>query len=306
MSAVPRGEPVYLTYQRVEESDSALCQGDLIQPSDEVRELLSEVHPHFVDDKYVAFLIVTQTCDLVRRDQGLCKSRYVTLAVVRPLKDVLPAFLDRACERAKVGSNAFEGVYIAESKSRAVQLLERILNQNAQAEGLFYLHKDRGVGIAVPSVALLQVTFAVRAHEHYDRLVRSRTGRLKEQFQSKLGWLLGNLFSRVATEDMPAPQRKEILSAFLDAQDDSDETAPRWVPRANIREASKVGVDVAGLTRVRIAALLESHQPRSPKDIAVERVLACLRDVFPGISEKQITQVRNRLANDAVFRSVCK
>ena len=192
--AEPRN-PVHFTYAPIDESEPAICQGDILRPTRALGSLFTEVHPHFDNSKYTAFLVLTQTCDLVRRDRKPCRSRYINLAVVRPLKDVLLALLDRECERAKVGEKLLDGVYASESQFRGVQLLQRIVNQNAQAEGLFYLHGDAAVEILFPSVALLQVSVAVRAWEHYDTLVAA-PGRLKPEFRSKLGWLIGNLFSR--------------------------------------------------------------------------------------------------------------
>ena len=63
-----------------------LCQGDVLKKTEPVVGLLGEVHPHYVEDDYTHFLVLTQTCDLVRGRGGPgCKSRYITLAPVRPL-----------------------------------------------------------------------------------------------------------------------------------------------------------------------------------------------------------------------------
>ncbi len=306
MSGDSSPRPTHFTYQEVAEPDADLCQGDILQPTHEIRSLLAEVHPHFNNDKYVAFVVLTQTCDLVRRDREPCKSRYVNLAVVRPLRDVLLPLLDRVCQRVRLGGAAVDGVYTFETKFRAEQLVERILNQNAQAEGLFYLHSDMAVGIAVPSVALLQVSVAVRAQEHYDKLVRARSGRLRDEFQSKLGWLIGNLFSRVATEDMPRIQRKQIIVELLEPADDQDEEAPRWIPGVNVPLAKKAKVTAAGLSRPEAAALLASYRPKPPREMAIGRVVESLKELLPEISESKVNELRNRLAADPEFESACK
>ena len=154
---------------------------------------MAQVHAHFCDEKYLGFLVVTQNCDLVKRT-GRCKTHHVSLAVIRALDDLMPVLLDELC------GTGIPGVYEEESKPRACQLLERILNQNEQALGMFYLHPDSDAGIAVPSVALLRVTISFRA-EHYTHLQEARVGTLELQFASKLGWLLGNLYARMATPD---------------------------------------------------------------------------------------------------------
>jgi len=303
--AEPRN-PVHFTYAPIDESEPPLRQGDILRPASALRALFADVHPHFADTKYTAFFVLTQTCDLVRRDRKNCKSRYINVAVVRPLRDVLLALLDRECERAKLGEKLLDGIYTNESRCRGVQLLQRIVNQNAQAEGLFYLHKDAAVEILFPSVALLQVSVAVRAWEHYDTLVAARCGRLKPEFQSKLGWLIGNLFSRVATEDMKPQDRDKIIAEFLGSRDEDDEHRPIWIPRKHIQKADKGNAKVDGLSRAQIGALLAQQRPEPPKETALSKVVQTLRELLPEIGEERVNLVRKQLAKDPVFEAACK
>jgi hypothetical protein len=267
---------------------------------------MAEVHPHFNDSRYAAFVVLTQTCDLVRRNGERCRSRYINLAVVRPLRDVLFGLLDRECERARVGGKEVVGVYTAESKTKAEQLLARIVNQNAQAEGLFYLHKDAGVRIVEPCVALLQVSVAVRAYEHYGKLVEARSGSLRPEFQGKLGWLIGNLYSRVATRDMAPHQLKEVVDQFIGPANDGDQDTPQWVPRSRIMKADKAQADVEGLSPAQAAAELSRHGPEPPREVALARVVHSLRDLLPEIGEDNVNEVRRRLEKDPVFISACR
>lgn len=48
----------YDTY--AEESD--LRQGDILEPTETLLALFDDVHPHFTDEKYRGFLILSQTC----------------------------------------------------------------------------------------------------------------------------------------------------------------------------------------------------------------------------------------------------
>ena len=155
-------------------------------------------------------------------------------------------------------------------------------------------------------MALLQVSVAVRAREHFGTLVAARSGRLKAEFQSKLGWLIGNLSSRVATEDMPRSQREAMISQFIDSQSEDDQDVPRWVPKSHILLASRAKANIVGLTRSQIAAVLATHRPDSPMESALTRVVESLRELLPEVQEEQIDQVRKRLAADPVFQSACK
>ncbi len=49
------------------EPDSDLQQGDILSRTDELLTVLKNVHSYFCDERYLAFIVVTQSCDLVRR-----------------------------------------------------------------------------------------------------------------------------------------------------------------------------------------------------------------------------------------------
>ncbi len=283
------------------DAGSDLEQGDLIAPTAEVRAVLDAVHPHFLDPKYRAFMLLTQTCDLVRgRGVDPCKSPYVNLAVVRVLEDVLPSLLDRTCDKAKVQKRSVAGLYYAESRSRAEMLLGRIVNQNEQALGLFYLHKDVAVGIAERCVALLQVSIAVRAREHYGVLVAARSGRLDPTFQGKLGWLTGNLFSRVATRDWEGPERKDLVASVLE-ESASGPAGPKWVARENASEAGRARVDVSRMTAEEAFSAIIGHRPKTMKETAIDRMVTILADVAPGMGKEDVKRMRDRLASDSLL-----
>lgn len=296
--------PTHYTYETFEE-ESDLYQGDILEPLESIRSILESVHPHFLEAKYTHFLILTQTCDLVRRGNTQCKSRYINLAVVRPLKDVLWNFLDKTCRKVQIADEALEGFYILESKNKAHELIRRIINQNEQSLGLFYLHPDGDIGITDPSVALLQVSIALRAQEHYDTLVEARRGRLADQFRGKLGWLIGNLFSRVATDDLPKETQEELCRTFLDYKPDRNYT-PCWLPRENVEYAGKIGFDVSGYSRKEIANELKRTKPDQPKDIAIDQALEIVQSVVGPLSAEQLRKITLRLRQDPVFSHACR
>ena len=298
-------KPTHFTYEDIGNASDDLHQGDIIQPSPALRAILADVHPHFTNDKYMAFLVLTHTCDLVRREGQPCNSRYVNLATVRPLETVLRALLEKACDPVRIGHSLIEGVYVEESRLRAEQLLHRVFNQNEQALGAFYLHHDAAVGIADPSVALLQVSIAIRAHEHYQMLVGARTGRLRPEFRDKLGWLAGNLFARVATQDMHKAERDKLVDRFLQHGGLRDD-GPHWIPRASVKKVKQMQPNARHLGREKIIAFLREHAPEPGIDIAIDRVASVVGEVVEGVSPQQLDQVRNRLANDPRFEAVCR
>ena len=295
--------PTHWTYKDFQSTED-LEQGDIIQPTEDIRAVLQAAHKHFLDPKYSAFIILTQSCDIVRRKENPCKTRYINLAVIRPLDNVLLSFLDAECERIKIDDVSIDGLYAGEDKPRARQLLSRIINQNEHGLGLFYLHADADAGIAVPSVALLQVSIALR-REHYSALVKARSGRLTAEFQSRLGWIIGNLYSRVATQDFGDAKSKEIIEDILDTGKQSGK-GPMWINRTCAAAAQGKGVKVKDSPLGDIVASINLHKPTPPMSVAIDRAIAIVQDVTQTSDAEKLQKVRNRLANDQIFASTFK
>ncbi|KAF0118184.1 MAG: hypothetical protein FD151_2221 [bacterium] len=292
--------PTHWTYEAFETQDH-LQQGDILEPTQELRDILSSVHPHFLDPKYTAFLIVTQSCDIVCRKGGLPDTRYINIAVVRPLETVLHNFLSQVCECI------VDGVYLKESKADAHRLMERIFNQNEQALGIFYLHPDVNAGIDTPSVSLLRVKVTLRV-EHYEVLRKARRGRLSSDFRSKLGWLVGNLYARIGTPDWTDSEdkKKQLENLIRDWIDAEEDLAPKWVPRLWVESAKKKGVELEGIPKNQIYRVLSEHRPLKAKEQAVEHVLRLIREADIGISEDNLLRIGNRLNNDELFTKAIK
>lgn len=266
--------PSHWTYCQFEQ-DSDLIQGDLVRRSDALLAVLGEFHKFFCDPRYTAFAVLTQSCDLVRRAGGVCKSEHINLAVVRELEMLLPRLLRESC------GTGVENVFRREGRYYAQQILQKILNQNDQARGLFYLHPDADMGIATPSVIMLRVSIALR-QQHYDLLKESRCGRLAPQYANKLGWLSGNLYSRIATPDWEdqagdkeasAKQAKSLLARITQPNDEN------WVPQEWVDSALREGVDLAAIPLSQFASTIRQHAPSEPIDIVLDRVRKVSREV---------------------------
>lgn len=291
--------PAHWTYETVS-SESDLCQGDILAPTEGLRSVFQQVHPHFLDPKYTSFLIITQSCDLVIR-KGQIDTKYISIAVVRPLEAVLHDCLSIVCKPVA------EGVYLKETKGEAFRLLERVFNQNEQALGLFYLHADSEGGIDIPSVALLRVAVTLRA-DHYPILRSARRGRLSSEFRSKLGWLIGNLYARIGTQDWSdSEERKRELEKLIRQYiDEGEDYAPLWVPNAWVAAAKEKGIDVNKLSKDACVTTLEKYKPPAAKDLAVEHVQRIIREILTNIDDESLRRIRNRLINDQYFSKAFK
>ncbi len=280
------------TYVETFNQASDLEQGDILKPSATLKSVFSNVHPHFCDDKYAAFLVATQSCDLVRRDER-SKASYVSLVVVRPLSQVISRLIDSVTRQ--VGQSTF----LTSGKGDARRLLERLLNQNEQALGLFFLHQEADSGVGEHSVALLRVSVSLRS-EHYETIRGARVGRLTPEFQAKLGWLLGNLYGRPATpdwQDKPAGRKKldDLINVYLDEQIAG--LGPRWLDDEAVHEAKRRGLDPVHLSLEEINAL----KPKQKHDRALDEITDELSRVAPGLSLETVKKLRNRLSNNGKF-----
>lgn len=289
--------PSHWTYAQFDTSDP-LEQGDILAPTLELRDIFSEVHKHFMDDKYVGFLVATQSCDLVPRKGYKPKASYVNLCVIRPLESVIHKFVCQVCNPVK------PGLYRDGEKIKVKELLTRIFNQNEQAQGIFFLHADADSGIAQASVAMLRISVALRS-EHYETLQRARVGRISDEFRAKLGWLLGNLYARPATRDwLERSGGKEALEQLEKKyiQEQISGLGPNWIPDAIVLEAKKQGLDFATLTQEQLEAL----RPQSKHEQSIELVQQEMRKMQGQISDDLIEKISNRLRNSGKLKALFK
>lgn len=285
--------PTHWTYAPIDVDD--LFQGDILDRTADIEAILKECHPYFLEPKFLRFVVVTQSCDLVRRPNE-CKAEHISLAVVRELEPMLPDLI------ARIAGTEVPGIYRASHRFRAVDLLTKIINQNESSLGMFYLHSDGDIGIATPSVALLRITIALRKG-HYQQLIAARRGRLTPEFRNKLGWLCGNLYSRIATPDWneiakhseASKEQVERLLASIDGPN-----SRYWVPE-NWIEAAKnaLGKDKS---REDAISVLEKRAPPTPVECAVERVRLC---AFQVLASESAYNVKAAVAEDRGFLSGC-
>jgi hypothetical protein len=307
--------PTHWTYEQDTKHDR-LCQGDVLARTEELLSLLGDVHAHFCDEKYRGFMILSQTCDLVRRD-GRCKARHIALAVIRSLSDIIAQVF--ASEFGRLA----RGLYSADRRRSAEQLLERIVNQNEQASGLFYLHPDADAEISGYSVAILPVSIALRS-EHYDLLLRSKRAQLRPEFQAKLGWMVGSIYSRIGVPDWKESEgeakERDLINRILTF--DSDLHEPLWVAEKAFRKALRKHPHLDELPEAQLVELIKQNSPPSGKELAIasvkreiaaalrseaDRALGLVRDAESAASSDEdieaelLRRVVSRLTNSVEF-----
>ena len=289
---------MHWTYNKVDPS-SDLEQGDILSPTPALAKVLDEVHPHFRAAKYLGFTVSTQSCDLVRRRK--VKARYISIAVIRSLRDVLPRLLEQVVQPIA------PGIFRRSARAEARDFLGRLFNQNEQAQGLFYLHPDADVGLGEPCVALLRINVSLRA-EHYDALLEARTGRLGPEFRAKYGWLLGNLYSRTASpdwQDQPSGEQQlgQMISEALDSK--LPERKMQWIEDELVVAGQSAGVTFVERNGDELVKELEKLRPKPPIERLIDEVIVQAQKVIPG-QDKAMETLRNRLLNNGTVKKIVR
>lgn len=293
----------HFTYQ---DPVGELQQGDVLQRTESVERLLRDVHPHYASHDYKYLIVLTQSCDLVRRNADACKARYISVAAVRPLTTCLSREAERfqrseRTVRLKIGRDV--------DRRRLAEFVERLLNNNA--DGFFYLHPDAGAAFHEPHVAFLALSIAVKSRLHYATCLDARVAQLRPEFQAKLGWLVGHMYSRVGTSDwVPENATREQFDDQVNKLVDG--LGIMWLPekihgavvKADKKAEKRTG---AGLSAVEVVDLAESKQKelRSRRQHAAER-MAEIAAEFSRLDDALKQKLLRRILSDAELSSLLK
>jgi hypothetical protein len=173
-----------------------LSQGDVIEKTPEVVDRVSQAHQYYANAvDYTHFMVITQSCDLIRR-RGEFKAPYITVAAVKPLRIAINHYFETTAKPIEHSNFTYQPM---SAQDKAKQLLERHLN-NTESD-YFFLPRSGHPGLKEDLLVFLRLTIALRK-EHYDVLSSAKIAELSDVFQAKLGWLKGNIYSRVATPDL--------------------------------------------------------------------------------------------------------
>ncbi len=292
---------LHFTYRAIKDANCDLEQGDILEPTEGLRNVFRQVHKHFEHAKYVAFMVITQSCDLVRRKSGdPCKAKHVELCVVRELQPLCSEILHDAA------GTKIPRLLRVSRRDKAIELLKSIHHQNEQSIGLFYLHPAAAMSFATPSVAQLRISIALK-REHYDALVQSRRGRLDEAFQAKLGWLIGNLYSRVGTLDWKDSnvgegvldrQVAELVKNTSDVVWASDKVIRQVENDPNAGSFESLSID-------ELRTKVKEVEPKPAKEQLISSVMKILDGKQLLKDDQTRKQIETALKNDQTITNVC-
>jgi hypothetical protein len=279
--------------------DGDLQQGDLIEKNDALLALLENIHPLYLRADYRCFIVLTQSCDLVRRRDHTCNSRYITLAPVRPLDIVVSRELAKYQDAMEA-----KGEICSKSRKDRVQMFVKRLLNNNEAE-YFYLHSEPSAKLPDSCCAFLRLSTTVRSYEHYEVCLGARFLSLSPVFQAKLGWLVGNIYSRVGTDDWtpdhyPEADFDKVVARIVDE-------ACMWVDEAKLREARKQLKDTfASMDREELRSQIQELSSRPKIDQVTEQVVTVLRQTGLIQDDALAKDTQRRLRNDPKLASLVK
>ncbi|MCX7178653.1 MAG: hypothetical protein NTX56_07740 [Proteobacteria bacterium] len=215
---------MHWTYESSAEPE--LEQGDILSRSHYITEILKKFHPYYANHPLNGFFVVlTQSCDLVRRN-GEFKTPYLSIAPVRPLRSIIEREFSRYLRNLKSGAQPFATL---EDRNRLQEFLARLFNNNNPR--YFFLEMQPDKGLAEDMCTVLSLSISIKM-EHYDECLKARILKLSSDFQAKLGWLVGQSFSRVATRDWSETEIVAKTNEVLDR-------AAIWVKDGDVRLLEK-------------------------------------------------------------------
>ena len=289
---------MHITY--AEELDrGSLQQGDVLRRTPAIDALLRDVHPHYTNEDYRYLMVLTQTCDLVRRhgEGQRCRARYISVAAVRPLERVLSREIEKYQRSSLERNHRFCDL---SHRERVEQFLSRLLNNNE--EEFFYLHPHQYTGVQAGMTeghcTFLALSIAIKSDLHYATCLDAKILQLNDSFQHKLGWLVGKMYSRVGTADWvpdvcTEDDFKRTIDSFLDG-------ACVWIEPAVKRQLTRVlkMVPPAELTTERVLAEYAKVKVNVPKkkDLLVTRLGEIL--VEQNVDADIVRKVKNRVNSD--------
>ena len=278
-----------------------LLQGDLLIRSGELIDVLSQAHQYYAQaENYTHFVVITQTCDLVRRGKKPPKAPYITIAAVRPLHVLLDRHFNKLSFLWR--GNDEIGIYDLEKKHLAEQLLERLLNN--EEKNFFFFKAGSHPSIVEDLCAFLPLSVALKQC-HYDALLRAKVAQLDPLFSAKLGWLVGNQYSRIATPDLEERGLSAVKDQFL-----NENLAGHWISGARWRELGRrLKANARADAEFKVnAETAEIELEKIPDDMELlaNRISEIVRSAGLIDEADNIEQLRRLFMNDATLRSLAR
>ena len=288
---------MHFTYKSPD--SSKLSQGDILVKTDEIKLILSQAHPHYLKDDYLYLIVLTQSCDLHHGN-----SRYITLAAVRPLELLI------ARELQNYQSDELEKkskILDTRKKDYLSRFIEHLLKNNEPE--YFYLNEDVSMGLSESCVAFLRLSIAIKYDLHYSACLRAKKLELQDIFKAKLGWLVGNMYSRVGTEEWVPEYKTE--SEFIEIIQQIIET--NCILIDNVKDVLKelrgkyTPIQLSTMNLKELQQEIEMIKIPTRKDKFLERFTDVLSGIeFSSVDQSLKKKIVNEIKNDPGLSALLK
>jgi hypothetical protein len=276
---------MHFTYK--EPDATKLKQGDILKKTPALLALIEEVHPHYANDDYLYFQVLTQSCDLVKRD-GACKTRYITLAAVRSFDLIITRAVEAFADQTIVQDK----VFCSERHKKSLEdVFNKLLNNNDTQH--FYLEACPEHQLPIPCCTQLHLSISIRAYQHFDVCLEAKILELDESFRAKLGWLVGNLYSRIGTTDyVPGaiPDNETYQNHIRDLMN----SYVAWVPMADFSAFRRIVRQAAVDDIAEIRGRIDQDRDRSRDSRLTSLVAAIVKPL--GLDDEQKLKLKNILS----------
>jgi len=285
---------LHFTYNKPDKAK--LKQGDILKKTPELFELIKEVHPHYAREDYLYFQVLTQTCDLVPRNGGKCKTRYITLAAVRDLDLVVGRTIEGLADRTKFQDK----IFCSESHKKNLQdHINKLLNNNDPDH--FFLQAEPDYGLSKPCCTQLHLSIAIKAYKHFDLCLSAKIIELSENFRAKLGWLVGNLYSRVGTEDY-VPGAIPDSTAYDEYINELLSRYVAWVPSGDFAKFKKNAKNATAVDEIQNK--IEADRQRA-RESQLNNIVAAIAKPL-GFDDAQKVSLKNILGQHPLIQKALR
>ena len=167
---------------------------------------------------------------------------------------------------------------------KLIEYIKTLLNNNASE--YFFLYPEARLGFIVGMCAFLRESIPLRSYMHYDTFLNARVCSLNPTFQAKLGWLVGHIYSRVATDDwVPSAGTQD---EFNDIATRLADGACTWVEDRKGGKHVKRSVPITA-TAAEIIIALDAAKIKSKRTEVLERICKVISDKYPA----EYTKLKN-------------
>jgi hypothetical protein len=188
--------------------------------------------------------------------------------------------------------------------------LIKLFNNNISE--FFYLAEDSEFDLDKPYAAFLKLAIPIKV-KHYKKCIEARIAQLKEIFQAKLGWLIGNIYSRVGTPDWVPVQTTQ--ENFDNRVEDTLKKMCLWVDDDILRDLNneqRKRREVQGRQYVipqdelieLITKYIEIQE--TTKDESARQIVKHIKEALPRLSPEDFDKLERQLMYNEEIRRFLK